>query len=677
MTDQLPASIEPETLKRIYTQISRIHAVDDAILKGLTSGRFQITYWPMTGHEAIPACLQALLDDTDYMVTIYRGLHDQVAKGVPLKGLFAEAMGKTDGLNKGKGGAPHISDPDSGSMVTTAIVGAGAPIANGLALAQKLRGTGRVTIVNFGDGATSIGAVHEAMNLAGVWKLPVIFVIQNNLIGEYTPVPEYTATKHFVDRAVGYGIKGLQADGRDVVDMYQKAREAVEHARSGQGAVLLEAVVDRLGPHAGPGGPDHLSKEEHEIALQNWSVPRSRQLVLDSGACSEAEVDALDAAAAAEVEEAIEFALNSSDVSLDELLVDVFEDPAHIPRRGHYESIATAEASPDGDSQKMGLSGAIQNAMDIAMAKNDEVILLGEDVGDPPGGVFKTSDGLQNKYGENRILPTPIAEQAIIGAGMGASIVGMRPICELMFSDFTAVCMDQLANHAAKQRFMSGGKTNVPMTIRVICGGGGGGFGAQHSQSMEAWLLHTPGLKVVFPSTPYDAKGLLTTCIWDNDPCVHMEAIALLFSAQGSVPVGEYSIPLGLADVKRPGKDLTVVTYGWQVPQALGVAEALAAEGIDVEVVDLRSLVPLDYTTVFESARKTGRVLALHAATEFCGLGAEIASTVNSELWRELKQPVQRLGAVYAPIAVANPLEIAQIPNGGSITARIKEMMQD
>jgi len=667
--------VDAKTLKEIYTQISRIHATDQAIQSGLQSGRFACTYWPFTGHEAIPACLQALLNNDDFMVTTYRGIHDQVAKGVPLKGLFSEMFGRATGLNKGKGGSPHISDPASGSMLTTGIVGAGAPIANGLALAQKLRGTGRVSIVNFGDGATSIGAVHEAMNLAGAWKLPVLFVVQNNQIGEYTLIPDYTATKQFVDRAPGYGFRGIRADGNDIVDMYQKAREAIDHVRSGEGPVMLEAVVNRLGPHAGFGNTDHLGREGLREAKKLWSVRSSRAFLLDSGVASEAELTAIETAAAEEVEAAIVFALESAPPAVDELYVDIFDDPKHVPSRANWgKKIAHAPAAPTGPTSSMLMVGAVQSAIDLAMGRDKEVILLGEDVGDPPGGLWKTSAGLQNKYGKDRVLPTPIAEQAIIGAGIGSALVGMRPICEIMFSDFTAVCMDQLANHAAKQRYMSGGATHVPMTIRVITANGFGSTGAQHSQTLEAWLLHTPGLKVAYPSTAYDAKGLLTSCIWDDDPCIHMESAPLLFSAQGDVPTEEYAIPLGVADVKRRGKDVTIVTYGREVVDSLAAAELLAGEGIDVEVVDLRTLVPLDYATVFESVRKTGRGIVVHGATEFCGLGSEIAATVNEVLWRELKAPMQRLGALYGPIAFARVLETQQMPAPASIIERVRQL---
>lgn len=662
------------TLREIYRQMSRIREVDKGIQAGLSSGKFMFTYWPMTGQEAIPASIAPLVTKDDYMVTIYRGIHDQVAKGVPLKGLFAEALGRVGGVNKGKGGSPHISDPASGSMVTTAIVGAGAPIANGLALASKMRGTRAVTIVNFGDGATSIGAIHEAMNLAGAWKLPVIFLCQNNQIGEYTPIPDYTAGENFHCRADALGFKGVKLDGNDPVAFHNGMKSIIEDVRSGKGPVFVEAVTLRLGPHAGVGWSHLLKGDALAAAKEAWPVPATRKLLLEKGICTEEELAAIDNAASAEVQEAIEWALGSEVTGEDEMLLDVYGDPGVVPRRGQRDKRA-AEAPHTGETRQMAMFEAVQDALDLAMQLDDGVFCLGEDIGDDPGGVFKCFKGMQSKWGE-RIRPTPIAEQAIIGAATGAALLGMRPVAEIMFADFVGVCMDQITNHAAKQRYMSGATTHVPMTVRMIAGGGIGGFGAQHSQSTEAMLLHNPGLKIVYPSTPTEAKGLLLSCIFDEDPCIQFESMMLTYALKEEVPVGDYRIPLGVAKVKREGTDVTLITYGWQVMQCLKAAEELAKEGISAEVIDLRTLLPLDYDRILTSVEKTGRALVVHAATEFCGLGSEIASTINEALFHKLKAPASRFGAAYAPIAYSRIIETAQIPHAGTIAARVRELFK-
>jgi len=668
--------VDSLALKSIYARMARISAVDVGIRQGLSAGKFMFNYWPMTGQEGIPATFAEFLSPDDYLVTTYRGVHDHVAKGVPLKGWFAEALGKVDGYNKGKGGPPHLVHPESGSMLTTAIVGAGAPIANGLALGARNKGEKRVTVVCFGDGATSIGAVHEAMNLAGVWKLPVIFLLQNNQMGEYTPIAEYTATKQFVDRAVGYGIKGLRADGNDPVALYPAAKEAVDYVRAGNGPVFFEALTLRLGPHYGFSPPEHLTKEELAAAAKRGPVPTTRQLLLDRGIATEAELQKLEADAKQEVQEAIEWALAKPATEVNELLKDIYSDERMVPRPGYYPSFGAHEPEPAGEQSEMTLGGAVRDAMDVALTASRDVVLMGEDVG-KPGGLQKTSQGLYAKHGADRILSTPIAETAIIGAGIGAALAGLRPICEIMFSDFLGVCLDQIANHAAKQRFMSGGKTPLPMTIRCMLGPNPiGGTGAQHTQSLEAWLLHIPGLKVIYPSTPREAKGLLLSCIWDEDPCVFFENTKLIHTQKGQVPAGDYRVPIGVADVKREGKDLSVITYGWQVHEALAAAGELAKEGIDVEVVDLRSLLPLDFPTVLESVRKTRRALVVTAATQFAGFSGEIASTINEELWKDLRGPAQRMGADFAPIGYARHLEMAQMPRAVSIAARIRSIVK-
>jgi 2-oxoisovalerate dehydrogenase E1 component len=669
-------TVDRDVLLQIYRNITRLCAVDEGITKGLSSGRFAFNYWPMTGQEGIPAALAPLLTPKDFLVTTYRGVHDYIAKGVPLRGFFAEAMGRADGINKGKGGLPHVSHPASGTMLTTAIVGSGAPIANGLALAAQLRGTDNIAVVSFGDGASSIGAVHEAMNLAGAWGLPVIFLLQNNQIAEYTLIPEYTRTAKFVDRAQAYGITGLRADGNDAVDMYLTAKDAVNLARTGKGPVLLEAVTLRLGPHSGAGAPAHLSKEKLEAARQNAPKVRTRTLLLEMG-CEEAALVKLEQAARDEVEDAIAWAVERPPTAGEELFNDVYDDVNVVPRRNKFPRHAEPQKFPGGETVSVGLGEAIRQGIDQAMAKDPTVLLMGEDVHDPQGGVFGTLKGLQNTHGKTRVRSTPIAEQAIIGAGIGAALAGMRPICEIMFIDFIGICLDQISNHAAKQRYQSGGASTVPMTIRMMLGPNAiGGLGATHSQSLEACLLHIPGVKVVYPSTPWEAKGLLRSCVEDDNPCVILESIKLLFQPKGLVPVADYKIPIGLADIKRKGKDATVITYGWQVHEALAAAEELAKDGINIEVLDLRSLMPLDYPTILESVRNTKRALVVTAATEFCGLSGEIASTLNEQLYRELDAPVHRYGAEYVPIAIARPLENAQLPRAAGIAGRVRELMK-
>jgi pyruvate/2-oxoglutarate/acetoin dehydrogenase E1 component len=323
---------------------------------------------------------------------------------------------------------------------------------------------------------------------------------------------------------------------------------------------------------------------------------------------------------------------------------------------------------------EMTVREAVSLALDQAMAQDDRVMLLGEDIADPGGGVSGVTAGLSTTYGADRVLDTPISEAAIVGAAIGAALEGMLPIAEIMIMDFIGIALDQIVNHAAKLRFMTGGRTTCPITVRTAVFGGLGS-GATHSQSLEAWFMHIPGLKVVVPSTPRDAKGLLTSSIFDPDPCIFIETV-LTYGARGPVPDDPtFSIPLGEADVKRRGSDVTIVTYGRGVFDALTVAEQLAAEGVDVEVLDLRTLVPLDTQRILESVGKTKRAVVAHYATAFAGPGAEVAATIAEGLFGELLAPVQRVGARFTPIPAASQLETATLPSASSILSAVRKTL--
>jgi pyruvate/2-oxoglutarate/acetoin dehydrogenase E1 component len=316
------------------------------------------------------------------------------------------------------------------------------------------------------------------------------------------------------------------------------------------------------------------------------------------------------------------------------------------------------------------IAKAINDGLDVALTIDPKVVLLGEDIADPSGGVFTVTRGLSTAHGTERVRATPIAEQSIAGAAIGLALGGYRPVAEIMFFDFLTVAMDQIVNHAAKLRCMSGGATPVPLTIRTLVGSAR--FGPQHSQHLEAWFMHTPGLKVVMPSTPADAKGLLLSCIFDDDPCIFVEHSMLLFGRKDEVPDGDHRVPLGAAAVVRPGGDVTVITYGAQVANARAAAETLAAEGCEVEVIDLRSLVPLDTTTVLESVAKTRRAVVVHDAATFCGPGAELAAIITEHLWGELAAPVARVGAANVPVAFAAELPVH--PTADAICAAVRRV---
>jgi 2-oxoisovalerate dehydrogenase E1 component len=667
--------LDPELLKNMYRVMVGIAECDAAIQRGLSAGELQFQYYPCGGQEAVAAALGANLKADDYMVTTYRGIHDIVAKGTPVREILAEIYGRSAGTSKGKGGPMHLSDPNSGLMVTTGIVGAGIPIANGLALATQLKDSGQVTAVSFGDGATNIGAFHEAMNLAALWQLPVIFLCQNNQYAEYTSLAESSRSESLAQRADAYGMTGVQVDGTDPVALHSVFATAIDRARSGQGPTLVEAICPRLQGHAFGSEQTHMDQDALQTALDNAPIKTYRAALLEQGIATEDELVAMETEARAEVDDAMEFAGSAALPGDDELYNDVFADTASIPDLAATVTASVAEpGDTGGDEETMTFCAAVNHTLDLALGADERVFLMGEDIHDPAGGVVKATAGLSTKYGLDRVRPTPISEQAIVGAAIGASLAGMRPVAEIMINDFLAVCMDQVANHAAKLRYMSGGRTNVPITIRTLTAGNVGSFGAQHSQSLEAWLTHVPGLKVVFASTPADAKGLLTTCIEDDDPCIFFESMRLYFTP-GQVPMGRHTIPLGLADVKREGTDLTILSWGWALAEALAAAEQLAEDGVNAEVVDLRSLVPLDRQTILNSVAKTRRALVTHSAVQFCGFGAELATLINSDLYGDLAAPVARVGAKYSPIAFSQSLEALHFPNATAIYQAARQLM--
>jgi pyruvate/2-oxoglutarate/acetoin dehydrogenase E1 component/TPP-dependent pyruvate/acetoin dehydrogenase alpha subunit len=663
-------SAATELPRGLYTSARRIRAFDARIRRGLVSGELRFNYWPVEGQEAIAAGVCAALEPDDRMWTTYRCAGDAIGKGVPLEALAAELLGKASGTCGGKGGAMGVCAPDVGLMGSTGIVGAGAPIANGLALASQLTKDGRVTVVSFGDGATSIGAVHEAMNLAALWKLPVVFLCQNNLFGEGTPVAEYTKTERLSDRAATYGMAGVTVDGTDAEAVYEAARAAVDRARSGGGPTFLEAVAFRLNGHYFGDPCGYVDPDDLERARANEPIGKLRTRLSEAGV-PEADLDALDAQIDAEVDAAVGAARDAAPPEMGVLYADVYAN------RSDPGCLASADRQPvpppGGAEKELSMAQAINQALDQALERDERVVLFGEDITDPMGGLFTCTAGLSTRHGSDRVRATPIAEQAIIGAATGAALAGLRPVAELMFLDFLGVCLDQLANHAAKLRFMSGGRSSVPLTLRTV---EGSYSGAQHSQSLEAWLTHTPGLKVVCPSTPADAKGLLTACIEDDDPCVFIENMSLLLARQqrGPVPEAVYRVPLGLADVKREGSDVSVVTWGAMVHSALQAAGKLEGQGLSLEVVDLRTLVPLDLATIEASVSKTKRLIIAHSACGFGGFGAEIAALVGERCFGSLSAPIRRVTGAFTPVPRAESLVAAHTPGPGAIVRAARDL---
>jgi len=658
--------LDDATLLSMFDTMALIAACDDALRSAISAGDATLAYYSPRGQEAVAAGWAAALEPDDYLVTTYRGLHDQIAKGVPLRPLLAEMLGRAEGTGKGKGGPMHVVWPEAGLMLTTGVVGSGIPVAAGLAWAAERRagrdGARRVTLVSFGDGATNIGAFHEAANLASLWELPLVLLCQNNGYGEHTAFGRHQRSAHVADRAAAYAMPGVTVDGNDPVAVFEAVSQAAARARAGEGPTLVEAVTYRLFGHVFGDRMTYVDPAELEAAWQAEPVARFRAALVSRGLLSEEEAAAREAAGAARARAALDEALALEEPGPEEVLTDVVGAAVAAPARARRPG-----AGAQGET--LSVRAAITRALDEALAADERVVLLGEDISDT--GVFGVTKGLAATHGAGRVRDTPISEQAIVGAAVGAALGGLRPVAEIMFMDFLGLCLDQLANHAAKLRYMSGGATPVPMVVRTAVGGGLQ-VGAQHSQMLESWLTHVPGLKVVVPSNPADARALLATCIADDDPCVFVEQVPLL-SRKGVVD--DTPVALGVAHVARPGADVTVVSYGRQVHDALAVAEALAPRGVEVEVLDLRSLAPLDTDALLASVGRTGRAVVVHEAVVTGGFGAELAAWLSEALFGRLAAPVLRVGALPAPLPYAAGLERLALPGPERVEAAVTAVL--
>jgi 2-oxoisovalerate dehydrogenase E1 component len=605
---------------------------------------------------AVGACWP--LRPADVITSTHRGHGHCLAKGLDPLGMFAELMGKDQGTNRGRGGSMHIADPKLGIFGANGIVAAGLPIAVGAATAAQLRADGSVAVAFFGDGAPAQGAFHEALNLAAVWRAPAIFFCENNGYAEFSAA----STQHvssLASRAAGYGIRFVAVDGNDVAATAAAMEDAVLAARAGQGPAVVEAATYRWHGHY-EGDPQRYRSVEE---VQEWEardplIAHERRL-RDAGVGDD-EIKALESSVATELDGAVDAARRLASPAAATL-----HDFVVRPRPASDEPPAIS-----GDAPVFRTMDAIRAALEIELASDDRVFVAGIDVGEG-GNVFGLTRGLRDQFGD-RVRDTPISETAVVGLGVGAAMAGMRPVVEVMYLDFLGVCLDQLLNQAAKLPFMTGGAASMALTVRTQFGAGRSS-GSQHSQSLEALLAHIPGLSVVMPSTPADTYGLLRAAIQDPNPVVFIEN-RLLYGMNGPQPPEDHYVPIGRSAVVRSGSDVTVVSVSRMVHEAIAAAEMVADEGISVEVIDLRTVAPLDVAPVLESVARTNRLLIAHEAVVPFGIGAEIAAIVAREAFWDLDAPIERVGAAATPPPYAPDLERAWLPDRSTIANAIRHV---
>jgi 2-oxoisovalerate dehydrogenase E1 component len=649
------------TMRLIRTteeQLARLHA------RGLIHGACH-TY---VGQEAVATGVCAHLRTDDAIFSTHRGHGHALAKGLPPQELIAELLGRATGCSRGRGGSMHLFSPEIGMMGTSGIVGPCILQAAGAGYSFQLLKTDRIAVAFFGDGAVNNGAFHEGLNLAAIWKLPVLFVCENNQFATEVPFQYAAGNPDVASRAASYGIEGVQLDGNDVIAVAGAAEEAVLRARSGAGPTLIECRTYRTRPHA-EGMGDYTYRTREEVALWRERCPLRRYwtVLLETGQAGDAEFDILDTEVDATVRAASEAAEKAP-------WPDARDAMTHVYASARTASHNIEPGDVAGAGREISVAAATLEALDHEMALNPRIFVLGEGIG-VRGGNFGTTAGLFAKYGAERLRDTPICERGFVGLACGAAMTGSRPIVDFMFADFLNDAFGELVNQIAKMQYMSSGRLKMPVLLRG-CIGIGHSAATHHSGSYYAIYSQIPGLRVVVPSTPYDAKGLFTHALRCDDPVLFLEPRELM-SVKGLVPTDSYEIEFGKARIRREGTQVTVVAIGQMVPRALAAANELAAQGISVEVLDPRTTSPLDTAAILDSVQKTGRLLVVDESFGPCSLASEIAAQMADTGFDALDAPIRRLHGAFAPTPYSPSLEAAMIPNAGTIAAAIQELVNE
>jgi 2-oxoisovalerate dehydrogenase E1 component len=653
-----------DRLVSLYRTMLLIRRCEEQLAKSHQRGLIHGACHTYVGQEAIAAGVCAHLRTEDAVFSTHRGHGHALAKGVSAEQLIAELYGRATGCSRGRGGSMHLFAPEVGMMGTSGIVGPCILQAAGAGYSFKLRKADAVAVAFFGDGAVNNGAFHEGLNLAGIWKLPVLFVCENNEYATEVPFRYAAGNPTVASRAASYGMPGVDLDGNDVVAIYAAAEEAIQRARRGGGPTLLECRTYRTRPHAeGMGDFSYRSREEVEAWKTRCPIARLRTHLLSASLASERELATLESEIGAEVERAHRSAEKAP-----------WPDPALAATHVYAEPTRPVPSPPRDARREITYMQATLEALSYEMAQNARIFVLGEGIG-KRGGNFKTTAGLYDLYGPERLCDTPICERGFVGLGCGAAMTGTRPVIDFMFADFILDSVGEIVNQIAKIQYMSAGRIRMPILLRG-CIGIGHSAATHHSGNYYPLYAHFPGLRVVVPSTPYDAKGLLHHALRCDDPVIFLEHRELL-SLKGPVPEENYEIPFGKAAVVREGKDVTVVALALMVQRALKACETLAAEGLSVELIDPRTVAPLDIETIAASVRKTGRLLIVDEAFAPFGIGAEIAAQIADRGFDDLDAPIHRLNGAHTPTPYSPPLENAVVPNMDAIARAIRELVAE
>ncbi len=636
--------INKEKALDLYQKLLLPRLVEEKMLNLLRQGKIS-KWFSGIGQEAISVgCTAALLED-EIIFTMHRNLGVFTTRNVDLQNLFCQWQGKLPGFTKGRDRSFHFGSMEHHIVGMISHLGPQLSLANGIALAHRLSKENKLSLAFTGEGGTSQGEFHEALNIASVWNLPVIFVIENNGYGLSTPTKEQYNCRHLADKGVGYGMEAHIIDGNDILEVYQRVSEIAEDIRANPRPVLLECKTFRMRGHEEASGTKYVPQELFDLWAEKDPILRLEIQLLEAGWIDEEEIKTNKAGIKTLIAE--KWAEADEYPDIEAIATDELNDV--------YMPYAQQESNPGSTTTKRFVD-AVSDGLRQSMERHDNLVLMGQDIAEY-GGVFKVTDGFLKDFGQERVRNTPLCESGVIGCALGLSLMNYKAMVEMQFADFVSCGFNQIVNNLAKLHYRWG--ENADVLIRMPTGGtvGAGPF---HSQSNEAWFFHTPGLKVVYPSSPEDAKGLLMSAIEDPNPVMYFEHKALYRKIQGEVPEGDFYTPIGKSKLIQEGTDLSIITYGLGVHWAIDFAEQ---SEYSIEILDLRSLRPLDYEGIENTVKKNNRVLILHEDNLIGGIGAEISAYISEHLFDHLDAPVIRLGAMDTPVPFNPVLENQYMPN--------------
>ncbi len=640
--------IKDDVLKKLYVSLLLPRMIEEKMLILLRQNKIS-KWFSGIGQEAIAVGVTQALHNDEYILPMHRNLGVFTSRGFPLERLFAQWQGTMLGYTKGRDRSFHFGSNEHHLVGMISHLGPQNGIADGIALASTLKNENKVTAVFNGDGATSEGDFHEAINVAAVWDLPVIFIVENNGYGLSTPNHEQFRCKNFIDKAIGYGIEGVQVDGNNILDVYAIVSTLAERMRQNPKPVLLECLTFRMRGHEEASGTKYVPKELLESWEKKDPVGNYEKFLIEEGIIDSGFISIQREQIKSKIEKGLSIAFEETypEANSDSELNDVYFPFVQKT----VEPVSTA-------SSEKRFIDAISDGLRQSMERFPELVLMGQDIAEY-GGVFKITEGFVGQFGKGRVRNTPLCESAIVGAALGLSVKGMKAMMEMQFADFVTEGFNQIVNNLAKIHWRWGQKADVVIRMPAGAGTAAGPF---HSQSNEAWFFHTPGLKIVYPSNPYDAKGLLCAAIEDPNPVMYFEHKFLYRSLKEKIPDDYYTLEIGKAKLVREGNDLSIITYGMGVHWAKEVMDAM--DEVTADILDLRSLLPWDKAAVEATVKKNSRVLILHEDTLTGGIGGEIAAWIGEHFFQYLDAPVMRVASLDTPVPFAPTLERNFLPKG-------------